>query len=279
MGSLSDYAENALLNHIFNTAYTRPTTVYLALCTADPTDAATGASCSEVANTNNYARKAISFGAASARRITQDANVDFNTASGAWGTVTHWVITDSLTYGAGNVLAHGQFTASFAPVNGNMPRVASGQVYVEFNASGTGGLPTAICNNLLAHMFDNTLWTSPAGNTFMALLNAVCSDAATTMAGQTEVSGTSYARKEVNESGGASPAWSSASGGALSNVHDATFTSPGGAWTQMVAVAIVDAVSGTSANVLWYDNSIVDQTAQSGDVVQFLAGDFDIAMT
>lgn len=128
-------------------------------------------------------------------------------------------------------------------------------------------------------MFDNILWTSPAGNTFLALLNAVCSDAATTMAGQTEVSGTNYARKEVNEAGGASPAWSSASGGALSNVQDATFVNPGGTWTQMVAVAIVDAVSGTSANVLWYDNNIVDQVAVSGDVVQFLAGDFDIIMT
>ena len=279
MGSLSDYAENALLNHLFNTAYTRPATVYLALCTADPTDAATGAACNEVANANNYTRKTISFGTASARRITQDAVVDFNSATGNWGTVTHWVITDSATWGAGNVLAHGQFTASFAPVNGNAPRIASAQVYVEFSASGTGGLPTAIANALLGHMFDNTLFTSTAGNTFLALLNAVCSDAATTMAGQTEVSGTGYARKEVNENGGASPAWTTASGGALSNGADATFATPGSAWTQVVAVAIVDAASGTSANVIWFDNSIVDQTPQTNDVVQFLAGDFDIAMT
>lgn len=279
MGSLSDYAENALLNHLFNTAYTRPTTVYIALCTADPTDAATGASCNEVANSNNYARKVISFGAASARRITQDANVDFNTASGPWGTVTHWVLTDSATWGAGNVLAHGQFISSFAPGSGNAPRIATGQVYVEFSASGSGGLTTYAANALLGHMFDNTLFTSTAGNTFLALLNAVCSDSATTMAGQTEVTGTGYARKEVNENGGASPAWTTASGGALSNGADATFAAPVSSWTQVVAVAIVDALSGTSANVLWYDNSIVDQTPQVNDVVQFLAGDFDIAMT
>lgn len=279
MGSLSDYAENALLSHLFNTAYTRPTTVYMGLCSSDPTDSATGASCGEIANANNYARKAISFGAPSARRITQDANVDFNTASGSWGTVTHWVITDSATYGAGNVLAHGSFSSSFAPVAGNTPRVASGQVYIEFSASGTGGLTTYAANGLLGHMFDNTLFTSTAGNTFLALLNATCSDAATTMAGQTEVSGSGYARKEVNEAGGTTPTWSTVSAGALSNLHDATFATPTGSWTQMVAVAIVDAVSGTSANVIWYDNSIVDQTAATGDVVQFLAGDFDIAMS
>ncbi len=39
MGSLSDYAENELLDHLFNAAYSPVATVYLALCTADPTDA------------------------------------------------------------------------------------------------------------------------------------------------------------------------------------------------------------------------------------------------
>lgn len=280
MGSLSDYAENALLGHVLNTAYTRPTAVYIGLCTADPTDAATGASCNEVANANGYARKAISFGAASTRRITQDAQVDFDTATGSWGTVTHWVITDSITYGAGNVLAHGQFTSSFAPVLGNTPRIASGQVYVEFTAHSGYGLTTYCANGLLGHMFDNTLFTSTAGSTYLALLNATCSDAATTMAGQTEVSGTNYARKQVNINGGSSPTWTTVSGGAASNTHAITFATPGsGGWTQLVAVAIVDALSGTRANVLAYDNTnIVDQTPANGDTVQFPVGDFDISI-
>ncbi len=55
MGSLSNYAEDAWINHLVGTAYTQPATVYLALATADPTDAATGASCNECANANNYA--------------------------------------------------------------------------------------------------------------------------------------------------------------------------------------------------------------------------------
>lgn len=281
MGSLSDYAENALLGHLLNSAYTRPATVYIGLCTADPTDAATGASCNEVANSGAYARKAISFGAASARRITQDAQVNFDTATGSWGTITHWVITDSVTYGAGNVLATGQFTSSFAPVTGNTPRIASGQVYIEFTAHSGYGFTTYCANGLLRHMFDNTAFTSTAGSTFIALLNATCSDAATTMAGQTEVSGTNYARVEVNENGGSSPAWSSISGGAASNGATVTFASPGsGGWTQVVAMAIVDALSGTSANVLMYDNtSIVDQTPAEGDTVQFPSGDIDISIS
>jgi hypothetical protein len=234
-----------------------------------------------VANANGYARKAISFGAPASRRVTQDAQVDFDTASGAWGTVRGWVIVDSGTWGAGNVLAHGSFSAEFSPVLGNTPRIASGQVYIEITASSGAGLTTWAANGVLGHLFDATAFTSTAGNTFLALLNVDSSDAATTMAGQTEVTGTSYARKEVNENGGASPAWTTVSAGALSNGATATFATPGsGGWTQVTAVAIVDAVSGTSANVIAYDNTnIVPQTPAAGDTVQFASGDFDISLS
>jgi len=134
---------------------------------------------------------------------------------------------------------------------------------------------------MLGYMFDNQAYATKAGNTFLALLNATCSDAATTMAGQTEVTGTAYARKEVNEQGGASPAWTTSTTGSLSNGATATFTTVGaGGWTQLVAVAIVDAASGTSANVLAYDNTnVVDQTPAAGDIVQFPSGDFDVSMS
>ena len=69
MGSISDYLENAWVNHLVGTAYTQPATVYLALATADPGDAATGASCNECANANNYARVACTFGTAASRAI------------------------------------------------------------------------------------------------------------------------------------------------------------------------------------------------------------------
>ncbi len=36
MGSVSDFLEGKLLDHIFNAAYTPPGTVYLGLSTADP---------------------------------------------------------------------------------------------------------------------------------------------------------------------------------------------------------------------------------------------------
>src|SRR5690242_4060466 len=113
MGSLSNYGETALVKHIVReTAYSPAATLYLALCTADPGEAATGASMNEIANSNGYARTAITFGAVASRRVTQNATVTFPAATGGQGTATHWAVVDSATHGAGNVLAYGALTNS-----------------------------------------------------------------------------------------------------------------------------------------------------------------------
>lgn len=269
MGSLSDYAELELLDHVCNAAYSPVATVYLALCTADPTDAGTGASMNECANSGNYARTAISFGAAAARRITQDAIVTFPTANGAWGTVTHWAIVDSGTHGAGNLLAHGSFSVSKSIVSGNTPSVASGQVYVEFSA---GGISTYLANALLSLMFDNTAYSKPA--TYIGLYTATLADGDTT---GTEVSGGDYARKQVNSNGGASPTWDLAASNNVDNTHAITFPTASASWGTVVATAVCDAL--TSGNILFYDNALTDQAVASGDTVSFAVGAFDLNMS
>lgn len=271
MGSLSDFAENAILNHICGTAYTPPATVYLALCTADPTDAGTGASMNEVANSGSYARKAITFGAAASRVVTQSATVTFDQATGSWGTITHYAIVDSTTYGAGNMLAHGALGASKAVVTGNTPSVASGQVTVTIN---TGAMGTAVANKLLDLMFRNTAYSQPA--TYAALTTATLSDAS--VAGSmTEVSGGSYARVLVNKAGGASPAWNTVASGATDNANAVTFTTASASWGTVVAAAIVSSSSG-AGDVIFWDNGVADQAVGSGDSVQFAAGAIDLAV-
>lgn len=280
MGSLSNYSENAFLGHLFTSAYTAPGAIYLALLTADPTSG-DGGSITEAANANGYARTAISFGAASARRVTQDALLTFPAASGAWGTITHWALTDSATYGAGNVLAHGAFSSSFSPVSGNTPKVAAGQVYVEITASSGAGFTTATANSLLDLMFNGTAFASPAGSTYIALLNATASDT-TTLATMTECAGTAYAREEIHESGSASsPRWEAITTGATQNNAAIDFGTVGaGGWTQVVATAIVTAATGTSGLLLGFDNTnVVDQTPAAGDTVQFATGAFDVSLS
>jgi len=131
--SASNYLELEILDHIFDVgSYTAPNP-YLALCTADPTDAGTGASMNEVANSNAYARVDASgaFGTAAATgSIENDAAITFPEATGSWGTVTYFAIVDSGTHGAGNLLFSGALTASRAISNGDTPRFAVGELSI-----------------------------------------------------------------------------------------------------------------------------------------------------
>jgi len=280
MGSLSNFGENALMNHIFGAAYSHVATVYLALATGDPGETGTGASMSEVANANNYTRKAITFSAAGSRKISQTGAVTFNQASGAWGTVSHWAIVDSGTYGAGNMLAYGAMTPNIVPVSGNTPSVASGQAYVEISASSGEGFTTQLCNWLLDLMFRNTDYAQPA--TYVALLDSAGADADTTLttAGK-EIAGTGYARVLVNKAAAGSPEWEDVSGGACDNQHAVTFPTVGaGNWSAVVGMALVDAATLDTGNVLAYDNDqVVDQTPLAGDTVTFAIGALDVSFS
>lgn len=275
MGSITDFLEAELLDHVFNAAYTAPATVYLCLCTADPTDAATGASMNEVANSNGYARTAISFGAAASRVITQDADVDFPQASGGgWGTATHWAIASTNTYGAGDVLAHGAFGASKTINDGDTPTVASGEINVTFSA---GEISDYLANELLDHAFDNAAYAAP--DTYIALCTATVADDDTGST-VTEPSGGAYARKQVNVNGGASPTWDLATGTTpteVDNTHEIAFSQATASWGTIVAVAIVDAL--TVGNLLCYDNDMTDKAVDNGDTAKFPVGDLDIQLT
>jgi hypothetical protein len=277
MGSITNFLENELLDHAFNNAaYTAPATIYLALATADPTDAATGASMNEVPNSGSYARTAITVGAAASRRVTQDADVDFPTLSGSLGDASHWAIVDNATHGAGNVLAHGAFGTPKPLVSGNSPTVASGEIYVEFSA---GGISTFLANELLDHVFNNAAYTPPT-STFVALCdtNVTDTDTGSTIS---EPSTGAYARIEVDPNGGSSPTWDLAASGVVDNTHDIVWAQATADWVSgadIVAIAVLDA--GTAGNVLMYNNdALPDQPVLTDDTAQIAAGALDLVMT
>lgn len=125
MAEMSNYLENALINATLrNTAFTSPTTVYVALYTTDPTDADTG---TEVSG-GSYARVAVTFGAPSNGVSTNSANVEFAAATGSWGTITHIGIRDALT--TGNLLYHTPLDASKTIATGDIFRISSGSLSV-----------------------------------------------------------------------------------------------------------------------------------------------------
>ncbi len=119
MGSFSNYTENKVLDHITGKAtFAEVTNCYIVLSTADPLDDASGLA---EPSGNNYARKLTSdtdWGSASGGSITNSGGaITFNQASGSWGTITHFALYDNST--GGNMLAHGQLTASKAIASGD----------------------------------------------------------------------------------------------------------------------------------------------------------------
>jgi hypothetical protein len=279
LGSLSDRLENALLDHLANVAFTPAAPIYVALCTADPTDAGTAAAMNEVTVANGYARTAITFGAAASRKVIQSGAVTFPQANGTWGTITHWALVSSAS-GAGDMYAYGNFVGSFAPVAGNTPTIPSIELQVEIlPTAGGAGFTDYLVHAWLNRAFRNQAFAKPA--TYVGLSTTVIADTHVAIGQITEVStsGTNYARVLVNINGGASPTWTLSSGGHVENTNAIVFPTPSASWGQVVSMFLIDSASG-AGNILGYDNqNIVDQTPISGDSVQFSIGALDLTLS
>lgn len=267
MGSISNFLELELLDHIFNAAYPELANVYLCLCTADPTDAGTGASMNECANANGYARTEITFGVAAARVVTQDADVEFPQATaGGWGTVTDWAICDGDTEGADNMLAYGAFTASKTINDGNTPSVASGEINVTFSAN---EISDFLANKLLDLVFNGTAYAKP--DTYIALVKTTPVTDGMTGSTITEPAGAGYARKQVLPAG-----WTVAAANLVDNNAEIAFAVATGDWGTILGVAVCSAL--TAGDLLFYDNDMGDQAVGDGDTAKFPTGDLDITM-
>lgn len=137
MANMSDYLEVELRKHIFRTgSFTKPTNLYICLCTAAPSDSSTGSTITEPSG-NGYARALLApgdsnwTGASSTSGLTDNAAAITYTASGgSWGTVTHFAICDASS--AGNMLFHGSLTASKSVADGDALVFPVGSIDVTF---------------------------------------------------------------------------------------------------------------------------------------------------
>jgi len=122
VSAFSNYLENKILLHVLsNTAYTSPTTVYLGLHTADPTDAGTG---TEVSG-GSYARQSFAS-TISGNAASNTSAIEFPTATASWGTIGWVGVWDNST--GGNLLFHGALTASKTIASGDVFRVPAGDL-------------------------------------------------------------------------------------------------------------------------------------------------------
>ena len=262
MGSVSDFTEKETLDHVLKTgSYTPGTSIYLALSTADVLDDESGLA----EPGSNYARKLISFGNAAGRVITQDADVDFDQATGSWGDITHWALYDASS--GGNFLAHGAFSATFPVGINDTPTVVSGEVNVTVTA---GGMSNYLAPLFLDWMFNGGTLAVPGALWVGLTENATLSDT-TTGTDADELEMTNYGRVNLdtwNAAVGTTPALADNNGvisfGALTGTAET-----------VTGLIICDAE--TVSNILFYSNT-PNQLVNDGNTVSIPDGGFDVTM-
>lgn len=122
-GSKSDYLENKVLDHALGTtSFTMPSDVYVGLYTVAPTDAGGG---TEVSG-NAYARELVYFASAASGATSNNAEVEFSTPTGSWGTVVAFGIFDNIS--GGNLLYWGDLTQNKTIDTGDVVKFLVGDI-------------------------------------------------------------------------------------------------------------------------------------------------------
>lgn len=136
---MTDFLEAELVKHIFRTgSFTKPTVLAFSLATATIVDSDTGATITEVADSNAYARVDrppldANWSAPGTGGLTDNvADIAFTQATGSWGTVTDVGIASSVTHGAGDLLMYSALDASKAVGDGDTFKFAIGDLDVTF---------------------------------------------------------------------------------------------------------------------------------------------------
>ena len=125
--SFTNFLETEILDHVFaGAAYTAPGTKYIGLFTAAPGETGGGTEVSGSA----YARQTMAF-TTSGDTTSNNAAVEFPTATGSWGTITHVGIFDAVS--SGNLMVYATLTASKAITTGDVFRVPSGDLDITLN--------------------------------------------------------------------------------------------------------------------------------------------------
>lgn len=283
MSSLSNYWENKILDWLLRgQALTAPTTLYVALFTASPTDAGGGTEVST--SSTGYARVGIACGlttlsgtqgaattvasSGTSGSISNNAAVTFGTPSAAWGTVKHWALYDAAS--AGNLLVWADLTNPKTIVGTDpAPSFAAGQLVISIDDLPTAGsMSNYLENKVLDYLYRAQAFTPPA-TTYVGLFTAAPSDAG----GGTEVStaSTGYARQAITSGltawsgtqGSGTTVASSGTGGTISNNAIVTFGTPTGAWGTCTHAGLFDASS--AGNLLFWGALAAAKTVNAGD--------------
>lgn len=105
---------------------TRPTAWHIGLFTAAPGEAGGG---TEISG-SGYTREPATF-TVSGDTATNSASIEWDAATGSWGTITHIAVFDAST--GGNMLVYAALTASKTIATGDILRIPAGDLDITLN--------------------------------------------------------------------------------------------------------------------------------------------------
>jgi hypothetical protein len=269
MGSLSDYVEKKLLDHVLHTAdWAQETNLYVGLSTADPLDDASGIA--EPAHASYNRINHDSWDVAASRSTENSGTISFDEAEASWGTITHFFVCNHLdndTWGTNvELIAHGLLSASKAIGIGDNASFQDGAITVSFN---TGGISDYLSNESLDHIFKNTAYDTTT-SLYVALTE---NDPTDDGSGENEptIGVGAYAR--VNHT-----VWTAASGAtaASENTGAITFPQASVGWGTVAYFMILDESSG--GNMLVYGALDNSRNIGLNDTPSFASGALDITI-
>lgn len=260
MVDLSYYAKLTVLKHLFNIElYTPKSLIYLALCTGDPgVSSSTGVISNEVTNSNNYSRTHIHYAGASGK-VQPEGDIVFPTPTGSWGSITHWAIMESASYGVGEALAYGSFFSPFYPSSGSPVRIEAARfiISLDYNA----GISSTLVNLILRLLFCAA--SLPVDTISIALTK-------TTMNGNDsylttkEVTGSTYEKLTLSNY--------TLSDNSIISTSPLAFSAIGADWDMPVSLVFTMPES-TFTLILFYNNSIFSNDSFAvGDTIKLDTG-------
>lgn len=256
MTDLSDYSEDAFINTPLRaTALTGGATVYLALMTANPTDAGGGTEAAFA----SYVRKSITFSAPSTQTITNSNSQTFAAVTVSPVTITALAIYDAST--SGNLLGWKALSPTLAYAINDVPEFAAGGI--TFNIPDTAGLSDYVIDKMLNVIFRNQAHTGPA-TIYIGAHSAAPSGAG----GGTEWSYSGYARQAI--------AFAAPSGGASSNSGAIAFPAVAGGSVNLNGLGVYDALTG--GNLLNYEVLGATVSFATGNILRLAASSYVVTM-
>jgi len=273
--AISNYLENAAMNHLFGKATLTAPTVYLVLIDESldgaPTDADTGTTLADKEPQGaSYVRKATvagDWGSAASGALTNTAAFEFVEAQESWGQITHVALVDASS--GGNMLWYGAVQTPRTIGQGVVAKISAGAITCSF----TNGSPISdhARNAILNHIFGKATFTSPSIHLALAFAAPSRTTAGSAIS---EPSGNGYTRHSL-----AASAWTSASGGETHNNAAFDMSEATGNWgspTNVTNAILLDASS--NGNVLVWGELPTAKQFTNLDKPYFEAGDLSFTL-